>query len=99
MKTDSAPLDPRLPRGGRLAKRLAHRVIEGQAFVLDPTQSMLHRLNPSASLIWEALSKGKAPEEAAVLLSEEFAVGRDEARRDTAEFIALLQGQGLLEDA
>ena len=50
------------------AKRLAHRVIEGQAFVLEPREKMIHSLNPAASFIWERLCKGRAEEEIAAEL-------------------------------
>ncbi|MFA6317937.1 MAG: PqqD family protein [Elusimicrobiota bacterium] len=99
MKTNPSPLNARLPREGRIAARLAHRVIEGQAFVLDPKENVLHRLNPSASLVWKALSEGKTPGQAAQSLAQEFEVGLEEAGRDTASFISELRDKGLLEDA
>mgnify|MGYP001598566896 CR=1 FL=1 len=81
------------------AKRLAHRVIEGQAFVLEPREKMIHSLNPAASFIWERLCKGRAEEEIAAELCGEFEVAPAAARADVAEFLAELRAKRLLENA
>lgn len=81
------------------AKRLAHRVIEGQAFVLEPREKMIHSLNPAASFIWERLCKGRGEAEIAEELCGEFEVDPAAARADTAEFLAELRAKRLLENA
>lgn len=83
------------------SKRLAHRVIEGQAFVLEPREKMIHSLNPSASLIWTGLSKGRTQGQIADDLCAEFEVEPAAARADVAEFLEELRAKKLIagEDA
>ena len=78
--------------------KLAHRVIEGQAFIMDPRDSMLHALNGTATVVWREAAKGAAPEAIARAVAEEFEVGPEEARRDVEAFLAGLRKKGLLID-
>lgn len=63
----------------RYCGRLAHRVIKGSAFVVDPRAKVIHSLNPAASRIWELAGQGLGPEEIARVLSSEFAVSAPDA--------------------
>ncbi len=82
----------------RPAKSLAHRLIEGQAFVLEPRARRLHSLNAVGSRIWQLLGLGRPPEIIAERLIEEFEVGLPKAREDVARFLSRLQAMGLLEE-
>ncbi len=78
------------------ARRLAHRVIAGQAFVLDPQARKLHSLNPTASRIWELLGKGTAENEISETIAAEFEVDVGAAEADTRRFMAQIKDLGLL---
>lgn len=81
----------------RYAKRLAQRVIEGEAFVVDPRDKAMHSFNAVGSRIWELVGKGADEPQIARALSQEFDVGEEQARRDAAEFLSKLRSMGLLE--
>lgn len=79
------------------SKRLAHRVIEGQAFILETKEKRLHSLNPSASRIWRLLGEGVREEAIVSALCAEFEVDEAKARRDTAAFLSKLKDMRLVE--
>ncbi len=83
----------------RYAKRLAHRVIEGKAFVLEPRAKMMHSLNPAATRIWELAGKGSSEEQTAAALMAEFDVSAEKAKADTSLFLRRLVVMGLLESS
>lgn len=81
----------------RPAKRLAHRVIDGLAFVVDPKAKALHSFNETGSRLWQLLASGASPEEAARTLAEEFEVDEATARADAEAFFGKLRAMGLLD--
>ena len=83
----------------KLSPALAHRMIEGQAFVLDPRRKVLHSLNGTGSEIWKGLSAGRSPEQIAESVAAAFDVGSDAALADVRAFIEALRAKGLLIDA
>ena len=79
--------------------RLAHRVIEGQAFVMDARESTLYSFNGTATFIWKELAAGRSPEEIAESLAEAYDVEPAEARADVREFLARLAEAELVGEA
>lgn len=82
----------------RPSKRLAHRVIAGRAFILEPGDNVLHSLNPAASRIWELLGERRDAEQIARTLCAEFSVDLETARRDCAAFLGRLKAMRLVEE-
>lgn len=81
----------------RKSPRLAHRVIEGEGFIVDPADQKLHHLNPVAAAIWQQIN-GKRDEAAlAGELREKYDVDRGTASRDVKEFLNVLLREGLVE--
>ena len=75
----------------KIEKSLAHRVIDGQAFVMDPAHKRLHSLNPAGTSIWKGLAAGRSPDELARGLAEEFDVEPRRARADVDVFVTELR--------
>lgn len=79
------------------SKRLAHRVIEGQAFILETQEKRLHSLNPAASRIWKLMGQGLPEADIVAALCSEFEVDEAMARRDTRAFFSRLEEMRLVE--
>jgi uncharacterized protein YuzE len=68
--------------------------IEDGLILYDPQADEAYVLNETAALVWE---NAELPEEEiAVILSERYDVGNEEALEDARAFIAELVGKGLL---
>lgn len=81
----------------KYAKRLAQRVIEGEAFVVDPKDKAMHSFNAVGSRIWELAGKVPDRMKIAETIAAEFDVTQAQAQRDVDEFLAKLKVMGLLE--
>lgn len=74
----------------------AWRVYDGEAVIVSPQDSMLHTLNETGTLVWEA-ADGRTPVSAIVArVCARYDVELPDAERDVAAFIEGLQRQGLL---
>lgn len=80
------PLEP-LPQRN---PKVAARVINGEAMILTPHDSVLHTLNPVATRIWELLPERRTLQELVESLTEEFEVAPETAEQDVRELIAAL---------
>jgi hypothetical protein len=78
-------------------KKLAARVFDGKAVMLTVADSKLHRLNESATRVWQGVEVGRSLEEIAAGLAAEFAVAPEEARADVAALLAELERRGIVE--
>ena len=72
--------------------RCAGRIISGEAFVVTPGDNKLHRLNDTATCIWNTVSEGpKSLDELVEALLKEFnvekAVALDDSRICVTDFI------------
>jgi hypothetical protein len=85
----------RIPVPGR---RVASRVIDGQALLLDPGHDELQRLNPVGSFLW-GLIKERRHDVAALhtALVEAFEVEPSLADTDLHEFLNDLEARGLID--
>ncbi len=76
--------------------RVAYRVLDGSAVLVNPDDSTLYTLNPVATRIWE-MADGQLPvSEIALRLCGEFEVEQVTALRDTEVFLLAFQAKGLL---
>jgi hypothetical protein len=78
-------------------KDIAHRIIEGQAYIINSKTSTLHELDETGTFIWKLLEKGKAPREIAESLAANYDVSAEQALKDTKEFLSELEAKGVLE--
>ncbi|MCA9546912.1 MAG: PqqD family protein [Myxococcales bacterium] len=78
-------------------RRVASRVIEGQALLLDPRVDELQRLNPVGTFVWQLVTERKHTRAAMLArVIEEFEVDRAQAAADLDEFLGELEARGLV---
>jgi hypothetical protein len=79
------------------AHRIASRLIQGRAVILDPDSEELQRLNEVGSLVWARITERTHDVEALVTaVSEAFEVEYGTAKQDLLAFLAELEDKGLL---
>lgn len=78
-------------------KKLAYRVIEGEAFIVDAVNETLHNLNETGTRIWQLLEKGKTFDEIVEIICNEFEVSRKEVEKDIKDFLKELEAKKLIE--
>jgi PqqD family protein of HPr-rel-A system len=72
----------------------------GDGIILyDDSSSLVHHLNPSASIIWQLFDGEADASTLATETSEELGFPLDQARADIAALITELEALGLVEDA
>ena len=72
-------------------RRIASRIVEGQALILDPGTDALQRLNEVGSFIWARITERcHTLEDIATAVMTEFEVDADQARQDLDVFIKKL---------
>jgi hypothetical protein len=84
-----APLPARNPK-------VAARVINGEAMILTPHDSVLHTLNPVATRIWELLPTHRTLAELVGALVAEYDAAPDEVERDVQELMQALVERQIL---
>ncbi len=80
-------------------RSVAARVIDGQAVVITPADSVLHTFNATGTWLWERVA---SPVRLVDLLQEvvkEFEVDRDAAEKDLLRFFESLNAKGLVKIA
>lgn len=65
----------------------ASRIIEGEAVIVIPQKGLVRVLNEAGSRIWQLLDGGNTVEDIINIISSEFNVSREEAQKDTLDFI------------
>ncbi len=80
----------------RPVKKLAARVIDGKAVMLTIADSKLHRLNTSATMVWDGIASGKTVSEIVAGLCEQFAVTRERAHADVTALLGELLARGIV---
>lgn len=76
--------------------RVAFQILDGSAFLVQPRDHTMHRLDEVGTFIWEALAEPKSPQEAAEAVAAAFEVEPPIAERDTREFLGELERRGLV---
>jgi len=74
----------------------AGRILDGEATVVTPEDSMMHTLNAVGTWIWDHADGAKSVAELADALQEAFEVDAETARADTEAFVRELEGLGIL---
>jgi hypothetical protein len=64
---------------------------------LDPTQSRLHRGNPTAAFIYKAATEGKTETEIIAAVLAEYEGDAGQIKQETHDFLDLFVREGLLE--
>jgi hypothetical protein len=75
----------------RFPDSIIAREVNGETLVLDSRVDLIHRLNATASYIWQRSQDGIEPEEIASALAQEFEVDARTAARDVAETLTRLR--------
>jgi hypothetical protein len=70
--------------------KVAFRVIDGEAILLTPHNSMIHTFNPIGTVIWSLLDKEKTISKLVNAIKDEYEVKLKEAEQDVLEFIEQL---------
>ena len=86
--------DHRIPIPGA---RVAARVVEGQALLLDPQATELRRMNPVGSFIWaQVMERRHTVAEIHAGITETFEVDSALALTDLMVFLEKLEAEGLI---
>jgi hypothetical protein len=76
--------------------RTAWRVLEGQAFVVALENAQLHKLNPTATRMWELIGEKHTLKDVSAAIAGEFAVDVATAESDVLAFAEELLNNGLI---
>ena len=79
-------------------KRVAYRVISGQAVLVESAEDVIITLNETGTAIWENLDHRSAQEIADIIASK-FEVSAASALKDTIDFLSMLKERGIVEVA
>ena len=83
--------DSRIPIPGQ---RIAARLIDDRAYLLDPRKEELQCLNEVGSFIWEQIAQRTfTVSELCALIVEEFDVGQPDAKKDLNDFLSELESR------
>ena len=80
-------------------EKVAFTVIEGEAALVNPEDSLLHWLNPVATRIWELSDGQHSTQEIADILCQEFEVDYETALQDATKMIEAFRAKHLIETA
>lgn len=80
-----------------LNPKIAARVVNGEALILTPHDSVLHTLNPVATRIWELLRTHDTVQAVVAAVVAEYEVPPEEAEADLLELLAELKGKQILQ--
>jgi hypothetical protein len=91
------PLDPDwVPQPGR---RVASRVIDGRALLLDPADDRIHVLNEVGTFIWNLVNERRhTVRDLTLAVISEFEIDEETANSDLREFLQGLAAQGFIGD-
>jgi len=79
-------------------KRVAARVVDGKALILDPQTDGLQRLNDVGSFVWTLVAERQhTPVEIMAAVHHTFEVSKDEADRDVQKFLQALAARELID--
>ena len=77
-------------------KKVAVRVVDGRAVMLTVADSKLHRLNTTATRVWEGIMDGMSSTEIVDALCAAYDVPRETARADVEELLNELLARGIV---
>lgn len=76
--------------------RVAARVVNGEALILTPHDSVLHTLDPVATRVWELLPDHRTLESLVAALAMEYDASEATLQADLSELLAELAGKGIV---
>ena len=76
--------------------KIAYRIVDGEAVILNLKNNELNILNPVATFIWEHLNGYTQLDEIVNKLSEEFNVDYKTAEKDCMDFISQVKDKGIV---
>jgi len=77
--------------------KTASRIVEGEAVIFTPEDSMIHSLNEVGTRIWELLEQEKTIEDIVKVICQEYEVEEKEAEQDITKFINELHAKGIVD--
>jgi hypothetical protein len=77
-------------------EKTAHRIIDGEAVVINLKDSSFHTLNPVATFTWQQADGKTRVKEIVQKMCQEFEVDWDTAEKDCLEFISELVNKDML---
>jgi hypothetical protein len=88
-------VETRIPVPG---KRIAARLIEEQAYLLDPRKEELQCLNEVGSFLWARIGERRfSVSDLGLAVVEHFEVSAEEAAKDIRDFLAELESRGFID--
>ena len=78
--------------------KIAHRIIRGEAFLLDTSAQTLHCLNPAGARIWELIDGRRGEKQIAGIIFDEFETDAASVSADVGNFLAELSAKGLISE-
>ncbi len=78
------------------SENTASRIVDGEAVIVIPQKGVVTVLNETGSAIWQLLDGGKTVEDIMNIISSEFNVSREEAEKDTLDFIKELEEKDMV---
>lgn len=79
------------------SNELTWREVDGEIIALDLTSSLYFTANRTGTLLWARLIDGARLADLHALLVDQFGIAGNDAERDVANFVALLDSHSLLE--
>ena len=76
--------------------KIAYRIVDGEAVIINLKNNELNILNPVATFIWEHLNGRTQLKEIVRKLSEEFEVDYKTAEKDCMDFISKITDKGII---
>ena len=74
----------------------ASRIIDGEAVIVTPRKGLVTVLNETGSGIWQLLDGRNSVEDIINIISSKFDVSREEAEKDTLDFIKELEEKDMV---
>ena len=74
----------------------ASRIIDGQAVIMTLQDNTLHTINEVGSRIWELCDGQRTPGDIVRVISEDYIIDGEEAKRDCHAFLQELCEKGML---
>ncbi|MBI2059063.1 MAG: PqqD family protein [Nitrospirae bacterium] len=80
----------------RRSPDVAHRIVDGEAVIVDPSTQEVHILNETGSFVWSLADGSMTAGAMAQRLSDAFEVDAETALKDVEELLATLTSKKLL---
>ena len=74
-------------------------MIDGEAVIVTPSDSMMHSLNEVGTRIWELMDGTRTMRDIAVTLQGEFEVEKRRSEEDAVWFVECLAKKGLVDSS